>query len=87
MTDRQLLTAFWIEDDAAEWSGRRLGVTAYSLDDALALLAEAGHRVDLDSAAVRSDVTSDDLDPNHVVPNMGVIVRRGVWYPNLNSSP
>ena len=87
MTDRQLLTAYWVEDDAAEWHGRRLGVSAYSLGDALELLAGAGYEVDPESATVREGVRVGELDQNHVVPNMGVIVRRGVWYPNLNESP
>ncbi|MGT2501894.1 hypothetical protein ACVOMS_15690 [Bradyrhizobium guangxiense] len=30
------------------------------------------------------DVQSiDELDQNHVVPNMGMMLRRGVWFPNL----
>ena len=84
---RQLLTAYWIERDGAEWHGRRLGVSAYSLGDALALLAEAGYDVDPDVATIRSGIGVDDLDPDHIVPNIGVIVRRGVWYPNLGGAP
>ena len=87
MTDRHLLIAYWIEDDAAEWHSRRLGVSAYSLDDALALLAGAGYEVDPESATIREDVAVGELDRSHVVPNMGVVSRRGVWYPNVNGSP
>ena len=84
---RQLLTAFWVERDDAAWHGRRLGVSAYSLEDALALLAASGYDVNPSTATVRTDVRVSDLDQFHVVPNMGTIVRRGVWYPNLNGAP
>lgn len=65
---------------------RHFGVSAYSLADALSLLTTAGFEIDPNQAEVKEGVTAADLDSNHVVPNMGVIVRRGVWFPNLNSS-
>jgi hypothetical protein len=55
------------------------------LEDALALLAAAGLEVRPELGAVIEGVRVPDLDQDHVVPNMGVIVQRGVWYPNLNS--
>jgi len=30
------------------------------------------------------DVDIRTLDQNHVVPNMGVVTSRGVWYPRRN---
>ncbi len=77
-----LLTAFWISTVFP--SG--CGVTAYSIPDALELLESAGIAV-TSPEVVREGVTVADLDANHIVSNMGVITRRGVWYPNLNSSP
>jgi hypothetical protein len=32
------------------------------------------------------DVNVQDLDPGHVLPNIGVVVWRGVWWPGLNRS-
>lgn len=78
-----LLTAFWVKAPALPTLGA--GVTAYSRADAFTLLDAAGYTISPDEAAVQEAVTVSDLEPNHVVPNMGVIVRRGVWYPNLNS--
>ena len=83
--DRHLLTAYWIE--VPDILPRHFGVSAYSLPDALSLLTAAGCDLDLSQAKVKEGVTVADLDPDHIVPNMGVIARRGVWYPNLNSSP
>jgi hypothetical protein len=82
MSDRQLLRRFWIEAPAGllNW----IGVTAYSTQDAIQLLADAKLEVNLASSDIR-EVRFEELDGNHVVPNMGVISRRGVWYPNLNS--
>ncbi|MEM1055550.1 MAG: hypothetical protein AAGI52_08475 [Bacteroidota bacterium] len=57
------------------------------MDDAFTLLAEAGLEVDRSSASIHEGIGVQDLDENHVVPNMGVIVRRGIWYPNRNASP
>ena len=84
--DRHLLTAFWIVSEGPSVSHRQLGVSAYSLEDAFHLLEEMGIRVNPATATIRSGIRVEDLDPAHILPNMGVIVRRGVWYPNLNAS-
>ncbi|WP_255356377.1 hypothetical protein [Lysobacter sp. Root983] len=31
------------------------------------------------------DIDIRDLDPRHVLPNIGVCSVRGVWYPNVPS--
>jgi hypothetical protein len=62
-----------------------MGVTARSVEDAFDLLDQHGydfHR--LGRVEVRENITVADLDPGHVVPNMGPIVFRGIWYPCLN---
>lgn len=73
------LTAFWIEPP----DGPGYGVTAFSLQDALEILRSFGFELpdDLSSLRVTPGVRFEDLDPGHVVPNMGPIVVRGLWYP------
>ena len=82
MSGPRFLSPYWIVAPAE--LPKEFGVTAYSTEDALKLLAEAKFSVDPAVAEVR-EVRFEELDANHVVPNMGVISRRGVWYPNLNS--
>jgi hypothetical protein len=80
---KAVLTAYWITfpDDLNFPIG--VGVTAHSREDALRVLEAAGfefHRR-AKRIQVREDVSLADLDPRHVVPNMGPIVVRGVWCP------
>jgi hypothetical protein len=62
---------------------REFGVSAFSEDDALAILAHVvfGGRAMPDVLEVRANVNVGDLDQGHVVPNMGPPNWRGVWYP------
>ena len=62
------------------------GVTAWSVEDAIQLIKSHGFEVsdNLDEMQIRENVTFAYLDQNHVVPNMGPMVMRGVWYPRLN---
>jgi hypothetical protein len=58
------------------------GVTAHDRDDAFALLREkvfggAEPKV----LAIKEDVDLSTLDRNHVVPNMGSPLIRGIWFP------
>jgi hypothetical protein len=58
------------------------GVTAYDYDDAINLLREHvfdGSEPDVLDFEENVDVSK--LDHNHVVPNMGSVVVRGVWFP------
>ena len=59
------------------------GVTAYDYDDAVRLVRDAvfdGR--DLPAIANQvTDIDVSDLDASHVRPNMGNVLRRGVWYP------
>ncbi|HET6648209.1 MAG TPA: hypothetical protein VFH01_12855 [Pyrinomonadaceae bacterium] len=61
-----------------------IGVTAYSVADAFALIRECNWPMDLSAVKVTENVKFDDLDQQHVVPNMGPMTFRGVWYPCLN---
>lgn len=62
------------------------GVTAFTRDDAIALLLkvwpiDAEGPVILD---VSEDIDLTVLDQSHILPNVGDVTRRGVWFPNLN---
>jgi hypothetical protein len=66
-----------------------VGITAQDWDDAARLLVEAGKVVSaqpIDALMIESwrevkDVA--ELERKHVRPNIGMIQRRGVWFPNL----
>jgi len=62
------------------------GVTAYSIDDAKTLLAQAGCSSDAlkETNDVLENVDVSKLDANHILPNIGPSNLRGVWYPCLN---
>lgn len=71
-----MLVPYWIE--CLDAPG--VGITAQSEADALSLLETAfgGERRARHVSRVH-DAT--ELDQNHVVPNMGNWLKRGVWYP------
>jgi hypothetical protein len=59
------------------------GVTAYDYDDALQLIRE---RIFVTTALphikkVVEDIDISTLDANHVLTNMLVPIRRGIWFP------
>jgi hypothetical protein len=57
-----------------------VGITVYSDADAVEIFARAFGSTDtIVSVEVIKDV--NDLDQNHVVPNMGNWFRRGIWFP------
>jgi hypothetical protein len=59
------------------------GITAYDLNDALGIL----HNTVFNGFAapkiknVKEDIDIRSLDQGHVIPNMGVVTNRGVWFP------
>jgi hypothetical protein len=64
------------------------GISAYNLADAKQLLTDQvfttyGPR---EIAEVTEDVDISTLDELHVRPNMGLPVKRGVWFPLLSLS-
>ena len=71
------------EAEVQTWLSLGCGVTAYDRDDALALLKEPVFR----SAEIpkiermTEDIDVTQLDPNHVLPNMGLVTDRGIWFP------
>jgi hypothetical protein len=57
-----------------------VGITAHSEDDARALFHVAwpkGHEI----VEIRPIADMREIDQNHVAPNMGNWLRRGIWYP------
>jgi hypothetical protein len=65
------------------------GITARDRDDAMTLLARASAALTADLADAplieswREIDSVDELDQRHVVPNMGTMLRRGVWFPDM----
>jgi hypothetical protein len=64
------------------------GVTAFSREDALALLQQRvfGANGIPPLVEVIEDVTRAAIDP-HVVPNIGTLEERGVWFPQGYDEP
>jgi hypothetical protein len=80
------ITSFWIKDSSTPNLG--FGVTAFSTEDAVHLLRQAGIELDTDftKLMIHENISISDLDQNHVIPNMGPMNFRGVWFPCLNLS-
>ena len=59
------------------------GVTAFSLDEGLQIIRDAGYLLPENTALLRveENVKVNEIDEPHVVKNMGPIVVRGIWYP------
>ena len=76
------LTRFWFSSQ----KGVGIGVTAYSLEDAIYLIKSEQLTMSLhpifDDYIENVDI--QELDRHHVRVNMGICTNRGVWYPNLN---
>jgi hypothetical protein len=76
------MKVFWIRfADAPSYSPmqRGMGVTAYNENDAAALIHAAVGAVTV--AQITEVKSIDELEQNHVVPNMGNFFRRGIWFP------
>lgn len=84
-----LLHRYWIRfefgrnDRRPIGSGLGCGVTAYSVDDALAIARERlfGGAPLPELKELIEDVDVSGLDAAHVMPNMGNVAVRGVWFP------
>jgi hypothetical protein len=62
-----------------------IGVTAFDESDAVNLARLAASQLGwvIDPSNVVRDIRFADLDQNHVIPNMGVFILRGAWFPNV----
>jgi hypothetical protein len=77
-----LLTRFWfIAADGDRLPG--IGVTAFSLDDAERLIDDEITLRGITLLSVIKDVDIRSLDQDHIVPNIGPVNFRGIWYPNF----
>jgi hypothetical protein len=72
---------YWItfHDPPLGW-GLGVGVTAIDEEDARSLI-EALKERNLVIRELQPVNSVDELEQNHVVPNMGNILKRGVWFP------
>jgi hypothetical protein len=76
-----MLIPFWFNTNR----GLGYGVTATSQGEAVQLLRRYGYPyAGEEVTSVISGVTFAELDQNHIVPNAGTIVVKGVWYPRHN---
>ena len=85
----RLLTRYWFTfERIASPSPLNLGcgVTAYDLADAVSILRERVFR-EIDLPRITQQIENVDvstLDPKHVLPNMGLVTERGVWFPKTS---
>lgn len=80
------LTRFWFRfEPSSEPTPLNLGVgvTAWTYADAIALLKEhVFPKANLPPIiGTEENVDISTLDPKHVLPNIGIVVQRGVWFP------
>jgi hypothetical protein len=78
----------------ARYGPYNAGVTAENIAEAKRLLLKNFERIGYDKPLERLKETKDVevienidvrlLDENHVIPNMGPVVFKGVWYPPMN---
>jgi hypothetical protein len=63
--------------------GLGCGVTAHNSEDAMTILRtqvfDSGAELKIEASI--EDVDVQALDSHHVLPNMGDVTRRGVWFP------
>jgi len=66
--------------------GRGIGVTAASELEARGLVEPVRTHFFTEASVVQivPDIEVASLDQDHVIPNMGPVAVRGVWYPRLN---
>ncbi|MGD1893405.1 MAG: hypothetical protein ACFB15_22790 [Cyclobacteriaceae bacterium] len=77
------LKKFFIELDNDDTLMRFVGVTAWTEEDALNLIQDNLLKEGLNpSIKSMKEITSlNELDQNHVLPNMGEFASRGIWFP------
>jgi hypothetical protein len=77
--EHTLLTRYWFKTK----TGLGFGVTAFSLEDAKALVAERARELqrEYEILEIVENVDIRELDQGHVVPNMNPPNLRGVWFP------
>jgi len=78
----KLLTSYWFELDS---HFKQIGVTAYSIEDAKRLIQEKAFPKQQFPRIIKitENIQFKNLDQNHIIPNIGPISERCVWYPNF----
>ena len=80
----KLLTKYWIEFDSLDSSWRSVGITAYTEEDAINIIKEYLKNDTLPEIIdLQSNINLNELDQNHVIPNMSEPYFRGIWYPKI----
>lgn len=82
-TNRITLRRFWFTFDPASRPIGCLGygVTAWTREDALAILSQQMPGEVDTIAEYIEDVDVSTLDPRHILPNVGDVTVRGIWFP------
>lgn len=92
---KSLLKRYWfvINTDSRYGPGN-VGVTAYSQEEARSLLLESFTKMHFselleqmktnNNIEIIEDIDMQLLDKDHVMPNIGPVVFKGVWFPRLN---
>ena len=83
------LHRYWIKfrvsmsDPHAPGTLMGIGLTAYSREDAFELIRQKVYETSAlpEIESVIEDVAISNLDPKHVLPNIGNHFERGIWYP------
>src|SRR5258706_15491110 len=73
-----------LDGDPWGWLRRGVGVTAASLEDALGLVRDELFDGTDDVPAVSqviADVDVSTLEEGPILPNIGVVIWRGIWWP------
>ena len=75
------LRRFWFDSE----TDLGIGVTAYDRDDAETIVRanQIAMSFKPNFRKCVEDVDVNDLDQGHVIPNIGIVVDRGIWFPNL----
>ena len=83
---RDHLSRYWITFPNDPSFPIGLGVTAYTPEDAFALLAERGYdfHVRAQRVEIREIQSLDDIEYEHVASVSGPLNFRGIWYPCSN---
>jgi hypothetical protein len=82
--NNSFLTKYWLEFSELTIHGLGVGVTAYNIEDAASLVSKALFaNAQVPAFRYRIIQSLDELEQDHVLPNIGLISFRGVWFPKL----
>jgi hypothetical protein len=90
-----MLKRYWLVIDSNNKFGpKNWGVSAISTSQARNLIKDTARSLgwthissrDIDEAEIIENIDLNILDQNHVIPNIGIVVHLGVWFPNYNTT-